>query len=57
MTIKERESIQTAEAAQAEKVTRPPRIKLTAEETRLRMEAFEEERKEALIAAVRKDKD
>ena len=56
MITKGRQDIQPAELTEAEKGTRPPRIKLTAEETLQRMEAFEEEREEALIAAVQKDK-
>ena len=57
MTTKELERTQLPASPEAGKVTRPPRVKLTAEETLRRMEAFEEERKEALIAAVREDKD
>ena len=38
------------------KVQRPERVKLTSEETLRRMQEFTAERKEKLVAAVRKDK-
>ena len=57
MATKERENSKVLEPGSGLGVARPERVKLSAEETLERMEAFEEERKEALIAAVRKGKD
>lgn len=50
------ESTAEPEATDAFVLRRPPRVRLTAEETRARVKAFKTERKEALLAALRKDK-
>lgn len=44
-----------AEVTDTFSIQRPARVGLSAEETRERMEAFADERREAFIAAVRKD--
>ena len=56
MAAQEQESAQRTETAQDQKVPRPARVKLSAEETLKRMEAFQAEREEEMIAAVRKGK-
>ncbi len=50
------EKLEDAQEVQEVKVQRPKRAKLSAEESLKRMEAFPE-RKEKIVAAVRKSKD
>lgn len=49
--------VRSDETTDTIKSRRPPRVRLSPEETRARMEAFPLEREEAFVAAIREDED